>query len=202
MSRRLRLSLLASIASIVVLIPTAALAHEDQVIRLGSFWGGFLHPVLGPDHFLAMLAVGIVSAQIGGRAVWSVPAAFVGTMGVGYLLGRADLGIGDAVEWPIVASVVILGAVIATGGRIHLAVAFAAVAFFATFHGYAHGAEIPAIADPPRYATGFTSGTALIHLLGVLIGSVARRYRFGPVMLRAAGGAVSAVGVLFAVGVL
>jgi urease accessory protein len=202
MTGRRRLALVAAMSTVLALVPTVALAHEDQVIRLGSFWGGFLHPVLGLDHFLAMVAVGIVSAQIGGRAVWSVPAAFVGTMGVGYLLGRADLGIGDAVEWPIVGSVIILGAVIATGGRIHLAVAFGAVAFFAAFHGYAHGAEIPAIADPPRYALGFSSGTAVIHLLGVLIGSVARRYRFGPVVLRTAGGVVSSIGVLFAAGVL
>ncbi len=190
------------VVAVVMLLPEPAAAHEDQVIRLGSFLGGFLHPVLGLDHFLAMLSVGIVSAQIGGRAIWTVPSVFVGTMAVGFFAGRTEWDIMTAVEWGIVASVVILGAIIATGARIPIGWVYGAVAFFALFHGFAHGAETPSVANPPVYVAGFLIGTAVIHLLGVLIGEMAKQYRPGPAVLRVGGAAVSAVGALIVVGVL
>lgn len=188
--------------SALALAASPALAHEDQVIRLGSFWSGVLHPVLGLDHFLAMVSVGIVSAQIGGRAIWTVPATFVAMMGIGYLLGRVDLGLGSGVEWGILASVIVLGTLIAAGRTVPLGLVFGGVAVFAVFHGYAHGAETPDIADAAVYAVGFLSGTAAIHLLGVLIGAIAERYERGPAALRVLGGVIALLGILFVVGVL
>ena len=200
--RRHRTALTLLAIALLLWLPDAALAHEDQVLRLGSFWGGFLHPVLGLDHFLAMLSVGIVSAQIGGRAIWTVPSVFVGTMAVGFFIGRTEWDVMTAIEWGIVASVVILGAIIATGARIPIGWIYAAVGLFALFHGFAHGAETPSVANPPVYVAGFLIGTAAIHLLGVLIGEIAKRYRPGPAVLRVGGAAVSVLGVLFIVGVL
>lgn len=184
-----------------VLQGAPALAHEGQVIRLGSFLAGLTHPVLGLDHLLAMLAVGIVSAQIGGRAIWTVPATFVGVMALGGLIGRADPGLASAViEYGIAASVILLGAVIAIERNLAVGLAMAVVGLFATFHGYAHGAEIPTVARPMLYATGFLTGTALIHLTGVVIGDVSKRYRVGRSVLRAAGVAISAIGLGFVFG--
>lgn len=188
--------------SALALAASPALAHEDQVIRLGSFWGGVLHPVLGLDHFLAMVSVGIVSAQIGGRAIWTVPATFVAMMGVGYLLGRTDLGLGEGVEWGILASVIVLGTLIAIGRAVPLGAVYAGVGLFALFHGYAHGAETPSVANAGVYAVGFLSGTAAIHLLGVLIGAIAERYERGPIVLRVIGALIALLGLLLAIGVL
>ncbi len=185
----------------VVALP--ALAHENQVIRFGSFLGGLFHPVLGPDHLLAMLAVGIVSAQIGGRAIWTVPGSFVSFMAVGGLIGLlTDTIPMGVVETGIALSVLLLGSIIAGGRSLPQIAAMAAVALFAMFHGYAHGVETPSIAQPVRYALGFLTGTALIHLVGVLIGDVARRYRHGPTVLRVLGGLIAIVGVMFLAGVL
>lgn len=182
---------------------SVAMAHENQVIQFGSFLGGLLHPVLGLDHFLAMVSVGIVSAFIGGRAIWTVPATFVVMMAVGGLAGSADLGIGSrVVELAIAFSVVALGSVIALDRRLSTSVAMGAVAFFGFFHGYAHGQEIPDIARPVVYASGFLLGTALIHLLGLLIGDVSRRYARGRLVLRAVGGVFVVIGGLFVAGVL
>ncbi len=195
----------ASALSLVVLFAGAqpALAHEDQVIEFGSFLGGLLHPVLGLDHFLAMVAVGIVSAFIGGRAIWTVPATFVAMMAVGGLAGAADLGITSGfVELSIAISVIALGAVIALDRSLRTGVAMGAVAFFGFFHGYAHGLEIPEIAEPFVYAGGFLLGTAMIHLLGVLIGDISRRYTAGRVVLRVAGSLFVLTGALFILGVL
>ena len=103
-------------ASLLGFLPSAALAHEGASLPYGSFLGGLTHPVLGLDHFLAMVSVGIVSAQIGGRAIWTVPATFVLVMAFGGLLGWIDIGL-TAIEAGIAISVLALGVAIAADRR-------------------------------------------------------------------------------------
>lgn len=203
MSAKKAARLAAMTLTILMVTANPALAHENQVIEFGSFLGGLLHPVLGLDHFLAMVSVGIVSAFIGGKAIWTVPATFVVMMAIGGLAGSNDLGIGSGlVELAIAASVVSLGAVIALDKSLRMSVSMGAVAFFGFFHGYAHGLEIPDIARPLVYAGGFLLGTALIHLLGVLIGDMSRRYPAGRPVLRVVGGLFVLTGALFIGGVM
>ena len=201
---RLRLLTVGVLAVCAVSVPAgAALAHENQVIRFGSFLGGLTHPVLGLDHFLAMVSVGIVSSTIGGRAIWTVPGVFVATMAVGGLVGRADLGLGStAIETGIAVSVIALGLAIAADRHLRVGIVIGAVVFFGFFHGYAHGVEIPDISRPVVYAAGFLLGTALIHLLGVLIGEVTKRYSRGRPVVRTAGAVFVVVGVMFIAGVI
>ncbi len=192
---------LALLAWLLLVEPAAA--HEQQVIRFGSFLGGFTHPVLGLDHFLAMVSVGIVSALLGGRSIWVVPGLFVLMMTVGGIAGRLDLGLGmGAVEAGIGVSVVALGVAIAADRSLPVRAVMGAVVFFGIFHGYAHGVEIPSVARPGLYILGFLSGTIVIHLLGVLIGEVAKRYARGRVVLRVLGGLSAVTGALFLLGVL
>lgn len=190
-------------AAVGVAMTQPVLGHENQVVQYGSFLAGLTHPVLGLDHFLAMVSVGIVSALIGGRAILTVPATFVTMMAVGGLAGAAGLGIpSEVIELAIAVSVILLGAVILLNRRLPTRVAMAVVAFFGFFHGFAHGAEIPVIADALVYAVGFIVGTALLHLLGVLIGDMARRYENGIPVLRAGGAAFVAIGLMFIAGVM
>ena len=150
-----------------------------------------------------MVSVGIVSALIGGRAIWTVPATFVVMMGVGGVAGYADIGLSSsAVEVGIAVSVILLGGVMALDQTLDIRIAMLFVAFFGFFHGYAHGQEIPDIAEPAVYALGFISGTILIHLLGLLIGEVAIRYPYGRPVLRVVGGVFIVIGALFLLGVL
>ena len=182
-------------------LPVAA--HEQEVIRYGSFLGGFTHPVLGPDHLLAMLSVGILSTQIGGRAILTVPATFVLFMAIGGLIGIAYGGIPmELIELGVAVSVVVLGTIIAFARRLPLLFIYGAVGFFGTMHGYAHGVETPTIATPVLYALGFLAGTATLHLLGVLIGEVAKKYSAGIPALRSAGAGIAVMGAMFVVGVL
>lgn len=190
-------------AAMVATSAGLALAHENQVIRFGSFLGGLTHPVLGLDHFLAMVSVGIVSSMIGGRAIWTVPSLFVTMMAVGGALGRADVGLGEtAIETGIAISVIFLGLAIVADRQLPVRIVMGAVVFFGFFHGYAHGVEIPNIARPAVYAAGFLLGTALIHLLGVLIGEMTKRYARGRITLRTIGAVFVVVGVLFILGVM
>jgi len=182
-------------------IPGVAYAHDGTNLPLGGFLSGMVHPVLGYDHLLAMLSVGILSAQIGGRAIWTVPSTFVSVMALGGLLGVIDIGL-NVTELGIAISLVILGLVIAAERSISTRIAMIGVGFFAIFHGYAHGAEMPNTAQPFLYALGFLVGTALIHIAGVVIGDIARHYERGKIILRVGGAMIAFVGLLFIFGIL
>ncbi len=201
MARLREIGLAGLIAFLMSLVPASALAHEGESLPYGSFLGGLTHPALGFDHLLAMLSVGALSAQIGGRAIWTVPTTFVSVMALGGVLGLVDAGL-SATEIGIALSLVVLGLAIAAEKKLPALLAMAAVGFFAVFHGYAHGAEMPAVADPLLYALGFLSGTAAIHITGLVIGDIAQHYEIGRSLLRVSGGMISVVGLLFIFGVL
>lgn len=177
---------------LLVMLPEIASAHTFRGET--GFLSGVFHPVLGFDHLLAMLSVGIISAQIGGRAIWTVPLTFVTVMGLGGFLGMQDIGL-PGVEYGIALSVLILGVAVARGKRINRAIAHIGVAFFAIFHGHAHGAEMPAMASPFIFSAGFLLGTAVIHLTGVSIGLVSARIKDGAQALRYVGAGIAGIGV-------
>jgi urease accessory protein len=186
-------------ALLFCLLPASAFAHEGASLPYGSFLAGLTHPVLGADHFLAMVSVGIVSAQIGGRAIWTVPATFVGVMAFGGLLGYLDIGM-TAIEAGIAISVLALGIAIAADRRLPISLVMTTVGFFAIFHGYAHGAEMPTVANAVTYSLGFMTGTAALHVAGVIIGDISQHYSAGKLMLRFSGAAIAATGAYFLAG--
>ena len=164
----------------------------------GGILSGFLHPLLGLDHLLAMLAVGILSAQIGGRALWTVPATFVGTMAIGALLGIAGVAL-PFVEYGITLSVLILGIAIFFGDSIPEWTALITVAIFALFHGNAHGSEIPDITNTigllVAYILGFLIATAGLHVVGALLGMLIGRLERGQMLMRLGGLAIALIGI-------
>lgn len=177
---------------LIVFFPGFANAHTFKGET--GFVSGLFHPVMGFDHLLAMLCVGIVSAQIGGRSIWTVPLTFVSVMALGGFLGMQNIGI-PGVEYGIALSVLILGLAVARGKKIHPIIAHVGVAFFAIFHGHAHGAEMPAMASPFIFSLGFLLGTAAIHLCGVGVGIVSSKIKNGPEFLRYVGAGIAGIGV-------
>ncbi len=153
----------------LLLVPTAApaLAHLDPVAH-GSFMAGLSHPLSGVDHILAMITVGLWAAMIGGRALWLVPCAFIGAMGLGYVAALADVAL-PYVEPAVLASTVVLGLLVALALPVPGLLAMAVVALFAVFHGHAHGAELGA-AGAAGYGMGFVLATALLHGVGLASG--------------------------------
>ncbi|MEO3997380.1 HupE/UreJ family protein [Mesorhizobium sp. CAU 1732] len=170
-----------------------AFAHLDPVEH-GSFAAGFTHPLFGVDHVLAMLAVGLWATMLGGRAIWAVPASFVGVMAIGFLLSTAGVAL-PFVEPAILASVVALGLLVALALPMPVGIGMAVVGFFALFHGHAHGGEI-GDATAIGYAAGFALATAGLHAGGVAaglgFGSIARKS--GSLLTRIAGGATTLAG--------
>ena len=167
-----------------------------------GFYDGLSHPVLGIDHFLAMVSVGVVSAQIGGRAIWTIPATFVLMMIVGGIIGmlvevfffNLEEPVFVVVEYGIVFSVILLGLAIAIEKKISTNIIMIFICFFGLCHGLAHGMEMPWAVNPILFALGFASGTATLHLFGVGIGSLAIKTKFSSIVLRVVGVACAVFG--------
>lgn len=183
------------VAAIATLLPAIAFAHTGTGTA-ADFGHGFLHPVTGIDHILAMVAVGIFACQIGGRALWLVPGAFIVGMVLGGVLGASSVTV-PFVELGIALSVVVLGAVVALGMNTPVAAVMGIVGLFAIFHGHAHGAEIPETASGVAYAMGFMAATGLLHICGIafglLIGRVGKSQE--PTMVRIAGCLMAVAGI-------
>ena len=178
----------------LALVPVAALAHEETGQAAG-FLAGLAHPVSGLDHVLAMVAVGLWGAVLGAPAIWVLPVAFPLVMAVGGLLGLLGIPL-PGVELGIALSAVVLGAMVLVEARPPLALAAVVVAFFAVFHGHAHGTEVAAGTSALLYSLGFVVATGLLHAAGIVIG-VLHRWPAGRVLVRTAGGGVGLAGLFF-----
>jgi urease accessory protein len=177
--------------------PLAAAGHTGIGTPAG-FGSGLGHPLGGADHLLAMIAVGLWAAQLGGRAVLVVPAAFVTLMTVGGMLAVSGIHV-PYVEQGVAASVLILGMLIAAALRFPLAVSGLVVGLFAVFHGHAHGAEMPPGGDALPYGLGFALTTALLHAVGIGCATVLRAVH-SERAIRMAGGAIVLGGVYLTLG--
>jgi urease accessory protein len=182
------------VAFAAALAPTTAFAHG--VIDGHGFGHGFSHPFGGIDHVLAMVAVGILAWQLGGRALLLLPLTFVTVMAMGGLLGAAGLAL-SGVEIVLAASVVVLGAVVALGATPSLAIVIALVGLFALFHGHAHGAGMPLEAVAVGYGAGFLAATAVLHGCGMAFAALVGRIggARGRAACRLGGAGVAAAGI-------
>jgi urease accessory protein len=186
-----------ALALILLLLAGSASAHPGGGIA-GGFSSGFMHPILGWDHVVAMVAVGLWGAFLGRPAIWVLPIVFPMVMAFGGAIGLSGLHIPD-VETGIALSAIVLGAVVAFAVRPPIWVAAVIVGAFAVFHGYAHGVELPKAADPLAYSLGFVIATGMLHLVGIAIGLVVR-WPAGKVAVRAVGAAIALAGVAFLTG--
>ena len=190
-----------SLALAVTLIAYASVtsAHEATGIS-GGFASGFMHPILGWDHVVAMVAVGLWGAFLGKPAIWVLPVVFPLVMAFGGALGVMGVPI-PAVETGIAASAVVLGCMVAFAVRPPIWVAAVIVGAFAVFHGHAHGTELPNAVSPLAYSIGFVFSTGLLHLGGIAFGLLVR-WPAGKIAVQAGGGLIALAGVGFLTGVV
>ncbi|MFO1329943.1 MAG: HupE/UreJ family protein [Rubrivivax sp.] len=181
-------------AALLALAAAPALAHTEGGV-VGGFTAGFLHPLLGPDHVVAMVAVGLWGAFLGAPALWLLPVVFPLVMCAGGVLGLAGVPL-PGVEAGIATSAIVLGAMVAAAARPPLLLAALIVGTFAVFHGHAHGTELPEAASPLAYSLGFVISTGLLHVAGIAFGLLAR-WPAGRLAVRGGGALVAATGVAF-----
>ena len=179
---------------LLLLLPaTRVLAHEGGAAE--GLASGLLHPLSGPDHIVAMIAVGLWGAQLSAPAIWALPVAFPMVMALGGLAALLGVAL-PAVEIGIAVSAIVLGALVALQLRMPLAAALAVVAVFAVFHGHAHGAELFPGANAVAYSLGFVVATGLLHAVGIGLG-LTYGLPGGRTAVRAAGVLVGCAGVFF-----
>ena len=184
----------------LVFAPVAAMAHPGHD-GAGGLAHGFIHPFTGIDHVLAMIAVGVLAAQYGGRALWLVPMSFLVAMGAAGAVGMTGISV-QIVEAGIGLSVIVFGLMVAFQIKPPTFVAMVAVGFFALFHGYAHGSEMPEGQAGLSFAAGFLVATALLLSAGVGLGLLMQRLTPHRRLFQAGGGAMALVGIAMLVGVL
>ena len=155
----------------------------------GGLLAGARHPLTGLDHLIAMIAVGLWAGQMGGRARWTVPCAFVALMLVGGALGLLGVPL-PFVESGVMASVFVLGLLVAAAVRWRTLASVALVSLFAVFHGHAHAAEVAAGTSGLEFAAGFAMTTAALHGVGLLLATALERLD-RPALLRLAGARVA-----------
>ena len=183
---------LAALAATFAAVP--AVAHTGTGLA-GGFQSGFLHPLSGFDHLLAMVSVGLWGAFLGRPLIVALPVIFPTVMTIGGIMGIAGVPL-PPVEIGIAVSVLVLGAMIAGKVRAPVWLASLVVAVFAIFHGYAHGKELPSAADPVGYSSGFVLATGMLHVVGIGIGLVADRPG-GVAVVRGLGVLIMAAGLWF-----
>ena len=189
----------ALIASAMLWLPGACQAHAGAETIAGGFLSGFLHPILGWDHVVAMVAVGLWGAFLGAPAMWLLPVVFPVVMALGGALGVMGLPL-PGVEIGIALSAIVIGGMVALAVRPDLWVAAVVVGAFAVFHGHAHGTELPNAANAVAFSAGFMVATGLLHLGGIAFGLLVR-WPQGRLAVRASGGLIAVVGLGFLVGV-
>ena len=181
------------IVFVALLLATPAFAHTGE--GSGGFLAGLAHPVFGPDHVVAMIAVGLWGAFLGAPAIFLLPIVFPLVMAFGGVLGILGVPL-PAVETGIASSAIVLGAMVALAARPPLWIAAVLVGAFAIFHGYAHGRELPDGADAVAYSAGFVIATGLLHLTGIAFGLLTR-WPAGRLVVRGAGGVIALVGLAY-----
>jgi urease accessory protein len=187
-------------AAVAILLALCGSADAHQGGGLaGGYLSGFLHPLTGPDHIIAMVAVGLWGAFLGAPAIWVLPIVFPLVMAFGGVLGVLGVPL-PGVETGIALSAIVLGLMVALAARPPLWIAAVLVGVFAICHGHAHGTELPAAADAVAYAIGFVTATGLLHLTGIAFGMLAR-WPAGKFAVRAAGVAIASGGLAYLAGV-
>ena len=181
------------IVFVALLLATPAFAHTGE--GSGGFLAGLAHPVFGPDHVVAMIAVGLWGAFLGAPAIFLLPIVFPLVMAFGGVLGMLGAPL-PAVETGIASSAIVLGVMVALAARPPLWIAAVLVGAFAIFHGYAHGRELPDGANAVAYSAGFVIATGLLHLTGIAFGLLTR-WPAGRLVVRGAGGVIALVGLAY-----
>ena len=178
-------------------LSSTAFAHSGHDTSM-PFISGFLHPMMGFDHFIAMFAVGLWGARLGGKAIFTAPFAFVATMLIGFSLAVSGMSI-PYIEQGILASVIFLGLVLAFSTRLPALYSSVLVAVFAFFHGAAHGMELPYDAHATGFAVGFALASITFHLVGVAFNKAIAPLN-QVLISRLTGGLIALSGVFLAIG--
>jgi urease accessory protein len=149
--------------------PALAQAHHAEFMRDKPLLQGLSMPIHGLDHMLVTIAVGLIAAQIGGRALWAAPAVFTLALLGGGIANLCGVPI-PFVEQGILASVAIFGALLAWRTRVSVAVTLLIIGLFAALHGNVLIANDGYVHFFPPFIAGCLISALALQALGIGIG--------------------------------
>lgn len=173
-----------ALVPLLLLVPSLAVAHPGHG---ESFGAGFLHPLLGLDHLLAMLGAGWLA--LSHRRPLGPMLAFCVLLLVGFLIGLATPA-QPCVEWGILGSLLVFGGLIVAGRRLPLPALLAVIGVFAAAHGHAHGAEMAAGLSGIAFGLGMVTISLILLAAGCGLAMGARHAVRPQLPQRLAGGAL------------
>jgi urease accessory protein len=180
---------------VTFMMPSALFAHHAEWMKDKPFIQGLSMPVHGLDHMIVTIAVGLVAVQIGGYALWAVPAAFSLLLLLGGVMNVSGLAI-PFVEHAIFASIIVLGSLLAYRKRVPLLLGLAFVAFFALFHGVALVGEGPHNSWFFVFATGCLIAAWVVLGSGMAVGVLLKRLNQTQVIRYAGWGMIAVAGII------
>ncbi len=159
---------------LMILSLSAFAFGHTSTLESGGFGSGFLHPVSGLDHILAMVGVGMLAFLASKKKGYSLLAAFMGAMMISAVIGYMGYKF-MFVEEGTLLSIAVVFALIGYANKISFHAIFAIIAFFGMFHGFAHGAEFQA-GSFIEYMAGFSLSTFMLHISGILLAYAYTKY--------------------------
>jgi len=181
-----RLSILCQAIALVLLFQSSAYAHSTETIN-ASLLSGLLHPLIGLDHLLAMIAIGLWSSQ---QKVFNKPATLTiiaGSLFVGFIISHL-LPFYPLLEPTLAASILIISLFSLFAARLNARLSLYVIIFFVLHHGFAHGSEMQA-GISALYLIGFIVCSLLLQILGQLLPLTLKPYlvKIPSIMLALAG---------------
>lgn len=181
--------------SVVLLLVTPGLALAHPGYGHGGFVAGVSHPLLGLDHLLAMLGIGLWAARQGSlRGAVCVCAAFATAVLGGFAIGLGQSAV-PAVEFGIMASLLVTGVLIFGARRLPLTVMAGLAGVVALFHGHAHGAEMAAGLSTVAFMGGFALTIGVLLAAGAGLAYLGARGSALPPVERGTGAVLVAAGI-------
>ncbi len=151
------------ILALMLVLSSLVFGHTNM-LEHGGFMSGFMHPISGLDHILAMLGVGMVAFYATQKGFLTL-VAFIGAMVLAAIAGYNGLQLVGMEEGILISIAVVFG-LIGFASKLPIGTIVAVVAFFGMFHGFAHGAEFTT-GNFIAYMFGFSSSTLILHLSGM-----------------------------------
>jgi urease accessory protein len=118
-----------------------------------------LHPCTGLDHLLALAAIGLLAARMGGQARLAIPLTFLATLAASAACGLAGMELAFT-KLGIGASFVLTSLLVLNPPRRWPIAVTTLAGLFAVFHGQAHGAEAAGGISPAHFIAGLIISSA------------------------------------------
>lgn len=177
----------------LTLLPTVALAHDGDHSML-NMAAGFWHPLNGLDHLLALLATGVWLTQSNARHKSLWVAAFIAALCLAIPVGMLFSHL--TFESGIVATLVVLGVLMATAVRGPRLLRASVLVAVASVHGFVHGSELPVGDGVISFSLGLAGSSLLVIALAAAVG-IFTRNSTGALIARLVGVATIIAGVAF-----